>query len=376
MGIGNDFIGDVERMVVNDVIESRNLFRYSSDLGRPYTYTFETQIAEMYGVSGALAFPSATMALKSYLKTLNLGDDAEVIVSPFSWVSDYSALLFEGVTMRFCRLDDQLQVTYQSIERLINENTEVVMIPHLMGRGQQCIDQVADLCRKEDVVLIEDIAQSFGVKVKGKYAGTYGDFAFCSLNHHKLLSTGDGGFGIYQDREQYEEACQIHDQGCLIGSDGNRSVNESVYRKGWSQRTNNLTGGVALAQLARFPLVKHLIVEKQREFLELLPDNVDFVIDVNSGDIPFTALLQRRPEAEYPSLLESGWHFIENIPYYDSIDSQEQDEQNVRHCREVLKSTYAVGTGFIDKYYAIADGTELDEEFDESAFKNLQEITT
>ena len=187
MGIGNNLIGDVERLLVDETIRSKSLFRFTKDDYLSYTFMFEKQVKEMFNSAGVLLLPSATTALIVFLKTLDRDEKNEAIIPPFSWVADYSALLFEQFSIRFCEVNSNLQITKKSIEKMITNKTKVVIIPHLMGRGQQEIEEISNLCRANDIILIEAIAQSFGVKVKGQYVGSFGDFSFCSLNHHKIL---------------------------------------------------------------------------------------------------------------------------------------------------------------------------------------------
>lgn len=372
MSIGNAFIGDVEQLLVNDVISSKNLFRFSKETYKSYSYIFEEQVKEMFNACGVIILPSATLALVTFLKTLNLNSEDEVILPPLSWVADYSALLFEDVNMRFCQIDESLQVDVSSIKALANKNTKVILIPHLMGRGQQNIDEIAKFCKENNVVLIEDIAQAFGVKVKGKYAGSYGDFAFTSFNHHKLLSTGDGGAAIVFDDEVYKAMCQIHDQGCLIDDKGKRKPVFKEYAKGYSLRVNNLTSAIALAQLSRFSLIKHSINEKYRSFIERLPDEyIQKLISCNDGDISYTALFKAPFKKDYPSMLDSGWHFIENIPYFDRLSLPDMDKKHIKYSKSALKNTFAIGTGFIDKYYAIVDGITIFEEITDNKIKQI-----
>ncbi|MGY4884350.1 MAG: aminotransferase class V-fold PLP-dependent enzyme [Nanobdellota archaeon] len=376
MGIGNDLIGNTEELLVSDVIRSRNVFRFSKEDYLPYTFIFEKQVKEMLNVSGVIMFPSATTALMAFLKTIKFKEKDEVIISPMSWVADYSALLFENIKMRFCEIDNNLQIIPESIKKLINKNTKMVIIPHIMGRGQQDIDKIAGLCKENNIILVEDIAQAFGVKIKGKYAGSFGDFSFSSFNHHKLISTGDGGIAIVNNEEKYKEICQIHDQGCFIDEIGKRSIVPEQYNKGLSLRVNNLTGALALAQLSRFALLKSLILEKYNSLVDLLtPDERKKIIPANKGDIPYTLLLKSKKNSSYPSLLQSGWHFIENIPYYKKIKTDKKDKDNIKNSKKVIESTYAIGAGFIDKYYAIREGTEIDKEIDiKNIRKTIKEI--
>ena len=372
MALGNEFIGSVEQLLITDVLKSKNLFRFSKEDYLSYSFMFEKQVKEMFNSSGVILFPSATVALFTFLKTLNLDKKSEVIIPPFSWVADYSALLSENIKIRLCQIDENMQITTDSVRELINENTKIVLIPHLMGRGQQQVDEISKLCNEREIVLIEDIAQSFGVKIKNRYAGTFGDFSFSSLNHHKILSTGDGGFGIINSNEKYREMCQIHDQGCLIDNIGKRKVVYENYNKGSSLRINNLTGSIALAQLARFSFIKLCIIDKYKKVINILnKKKKQTLININKGDIPYTALLKSAPNRDYPSLLESGWHYIENIPFFKKMDLSNIDKQNIKKSKTVIASTYAIGTGFIDKYYAIKEGIKINEEINEEIIEKI-----
>jgi dTDP-4-amino-4,6-dideoxygalactose transaminase len=376
MGIGNDLIGDVEDLLVRDVIKSKNVFRFSKEDYLPYAFMFEKQVKEMLNVAGVILFPSATTALMAFLKTIKLDKKDEVIISPLSWVADYSALLFEDSKMRFCEIDKNMQIITDSVKKLINKNTKMIIVPHIMGRGQQEIGNIARLCKEKNIILVEDIAQAFGVKIDGKYAGSFGDFAFSSFNHHKLISTGDGGIAIVNSEKKYKEICQIHDQGCFIDECGKRKIIEEEYSKGLSLRVNNLTGALALAQLSRFALLKSLILNKYNSISNLLTsEEKENIVKMNEGDIPYTLLLKSGKNKSYPSLLKCGWHFIENIPYYNKIKTDKKDKDNINRSKKVIESTYAIGTGFIDKYYGIRDGVEINKEIEEKIIKKtIKEI--
>lgn len=369
MGIGNDFIGDIEELISLEVLKSKKLFRFSKEDYYSYSFLFEKKIKEMFDASGVLLLPSATISLLTFLNTIDLEENDEVIVPPFSWVADYSVFQFKNLKLRICKINKDLQVEPNSIKELINDKTKIVLIPHMMGRGQQEIDTIAKICHKNNIFLIEDIAQSFGVKIKGKYAGMFGDFSFSSMNHHKIISTGDGGFGIFNNMKNYEKACQFHDQGCFISQEGKRKVNEEIYTKGLSLRVNNLTAGIARSQLARLPLIKKLVLEKYHQVVDSLEINKENLIQKNDGDIPYTMLLKKPPKKDYPSLLKSGWHYLENIPYFNEIELGDIDKLNLSKSKKHLDSTYSYGTGFLDKYFAIKDGVKIKEEIDKELLK-------
>jgi dTDP-4-amino-4,6-dideoxygalactose transaminase len=79
------------------------------------------------------------------------------------------------------------------IEEKISSKTKAIMIVHLYGKSCD-MDPIVNLCKKHNLVLIEDCAQSHGAKYKGKNTGTFGEFgAFSFYATKNLGALGDGG---------------------------------------------------------------------------------------------------------------------------------------------------------------------------------------
>lgn len=370
MGIGNEIINDVEKVVTEEVIDSKNLFRFTGTNRNSYTNSFESNIKEMFNSHASLLLPSATLALYVFIKSREYKKSSEIITAPFSWVADYSAIKLNSCNIRFYALNDDLQFDIDSIKKLVNKNTVAIIVPHLMGRGQQNIGLLAEFCKDKKIDLIEDIAQSFGVKIEGRYAGTFGDFSFSSFNHHKILSSGDGGVAIINNDNYVKGVMSFHDQGCLI-KNGKRFIDTNNNYPGLSLRVNELTASVLLSQLSKFSLIKQLIIEKHEKILNYAKDIVSEVIKINEGDIPYTFLFKEKRIKNYPNLVESGWHFIENISYYSKLDLEKDDINNIKKSKESLNRVYALGTGFIDKYYSIEDGVSFNEDFNKNKLEKI-----
>ena len=128
------------------------------------------------------------MGLALVLELLDLEPGREVLIPAFGWLSNWSCIRRAGLVPRFLPLDDDLQIRADAVAERLTPRTGAVIVTHLMGRGHQEIAAIAALCAERGVPLLEDIAQSFGVAIGGQRAGTYGLAAWCSLNHHKLVS--------------------------------------------------------------------------------------------------------------------------------------------------------------------------------------------
>lgn len=353
MGIGGELVGDLEQLLVSRTLRRRTLFRFHP---ASQSWRAEKEIEETYPGAQCLLLPSATLGLAMLLDVLAIERGREVLIPPFGWVSNWSCIRRAGLVPRFLPLDDQLQIRATAVEERLSDQTGAVIVPHLLGRGQQEIRAIASLCAARGVPLLEDIAQSFGVSVTGQRAGTFGVGSWCSLNHHKILSTGDGGFVLVRDPALFERLSARHDQGNTI-RDGKRRP-ASTIEPGLSLRVSELVSSVLRAQLARYHLVRtrihalHEVVAnacQTRLGLELIPPH--------PGDIPFTVFFRRPGAGEYPTLATAGWHVAANVPWLseDFARAARADAELVE-TMERLNTVCAVGAGFIDRYHGIELG--------------------
>jgi dTDP-4-amino-4,6-dideoxygalactose transaminase len=357
MGIGNDLVGDVERLMADRVLRRRALHRMIGPASQ--CWRAEAEIEAMHPGTRCLLLPSATVGLALVLELLDLEPGREVLIPAFGWLSNWSCIRRAGLVPRFLPLDDDLQIRADAVAERLTTRTGAVIITHLMGRGHQEIAAIAALCAARGVPLLEDIAQSFGVAVKGRRAGTHGLAAWCSLNHHKLVSTGDGGFVLSSDAAFFARISARHDHGCLI-REGKRRPAPTV-EPGLSLRVNELTAAVLRAQLARFALIRARVCSLHAALSSALRARFNFrLIEPYAGDLPFTVLFERPAGMAYPSLAESGWHMAANVPWLATAHAAAAaGDPAIARTRETLGRVAVVGAGFVDPYFAISEGVGI-----------------
>lgn len=353
MGIGNLLIGDVEELLTRRVLRSGALHRMIGE--RSQCWQAEIEIERMYPGTRCLLLPSATVGFALVLEVLDFEPGSEVLISPFGWLSNWSCITRAGLVPRFLPLDDNLQLRTEDVAARLTERTKAIVVAHLMGRGQQKVDEIAQLCAERKIVLLEDIAQSFGVSVKGRRAGTYGVAAWCSFNHHKLLSTGDGGCIISTDPTLFARITARHDHGLVIRG-GKRRVGESI-EPGLSLRSSEIIGALLRAQLARFNFMRTRILRLYEAMSEACARLQTRMIEPHEGDLPFTVLFERPSRINYPSLMESGWHVASKVPWLETkLSEAAASDPELARTEAVLGAISAVGSGFVDPYYAIQTG--------------------
>lgn len=354
MGIGNEYIGAVESLLLDRVIGSRTLFRMSG----PWSMTWqaEKEVEALLRIKHVLLVPSATVGLALILDAVSLRPGMNVVCATFGWLSNWSILARAGLHPKFVSTDENLQIPIQVIQEAIDENTIAVIATHMMGRGQRGIEEIAQLCERENLYLLEDISQSFGVSVSGQRAGTFGLASFGSFNHHKLLSCGDGGFIGTNDSNLFDRICALHDQGCILRS-GSRSLGDRIDQ-GLSLRMTDLTGAVLRGQLTRFNSIRTRILVLHEAIKSEIEGNLGWnCLTKCDGDIPFTVVFEKPKSLRYPSLFESGWHVAENVPWLTNLD--ERTKAVFRETNLILSKKAIVGSGLVDLYLGASMGVEM-----------------
>ncbi|MGE0451144.1 MAG: aminotransferase class V-fold PLP-dependent enzyme [Vicinamibacterales bacterium] len=357
MGIGGELIGDLEELLATRTLRRKALFRMIGE--DSHCHRAEAEIERMYPGMHCLLLPSATIGLALTLEVIEAPPGSEVLITPYGWVANWSCIRRAGLVPRFLPLDDRLQLRADDVARRLTDRTAAVIVTHLLGRGQQEVADIARVCHQRGVPLLEDIAQSFGVSVGGRRAGTFGTAAWCSLNHHKILSTGDGGFALVRDARLFERLCARHDQGNAM-EHGKRRRPDTV-EPGLSLRTSELTAAVLRAQLSRYHFVRARILAlnaavagafERRPGISVLPPT--------DGDIPFTVLFRRPVTMGYPALAASGWHVAANVGWLaDGWREAAGSDADLVRTLDTLATTSAVGSGFVDKYHGIAAGLSV-----------------
>jgi len=358
MGIGNELIGNLEQLLVSSVLRKKSLFRMVGTGSQ--CSKAEIEIEQMFPDMHCLLLPSATIGTAMVLELLCLKPGQEVLISPFGWVANWSCIQRAGLVPRFLPLDKDLQLEPDAVKARINELTGAVIVTHLQGRGQQKVAEISALCKAAGIPLLEDIAQSYGVSIHQKRAGTFGDAAWCSFNHNKILSAGDGGFLLVKEGDFFSKVCALHDQGnILIG--GKRRRLENNVEPGVSLRINEITGATIRAQIARFNFIRARInrlncllelVIKEKFNLRILPTCL--------GDIPFTVLFEKPTISNYPSMADTGWHVALEVPWlWDFCQTAIRMDSEINETIHRLDAVSAIGAGFIDPYYGIRLGLEI-----------------
>lgn len=323
-GPGSYFFGDEERAEVMDVLSSGHLSRYGdvTDPGfKRKVYTFEQEFAAYCGVKYAVATNSGTASILVSLLALGVGPGDEVLVPGYTYVASISAIVYAQATPVLVEIDESLTIDPVDIEKKITKNTKAIMVVHMLGNPSKMREIVA-IAEKHNLVIIEDGCQAAGATYDGKKVGSIGSMGAFSLNRYKNMAAGDGGVIVTNDKNLYERAFAIHDQGHTPNRIGKDATGSLV---GLNYKMNELTGAVALAQARKLDMMLNILRKKKSELkskLAAIP-NIQFR-DINDLDgecaTILTLILETKEKAEAvaafldgKTLAYSGWHVYGNM---------------------------------------------------------------
>ena len=181
-----------------------NIMAHSDTLTQgKYLQAFEKKYQSYIGVDYAFAMSSATAALEIAAQLCLFSGKDEVIIPSHTYTATAYPFVKKGAKVVWADIDSQERVaTVETIRRCITKNTKAIVIVHLYGFAAD-MPAIRKLSDENNLILIEDCAQSLGTEVNGRKSGSYGDFAIFSHHSQKNISTlGEGGVLIASHKDQ------------------------------------------------------------------------------------------------------------------------------------------------------------------------------
>src|SRR3989338_11296464 len=185
----------VEEVLATDFSNSKN----NGILGR-----FEKAFAEKFGVKYAIAHVNGTATLHSALYAAGVRAGDEVITTPLTMSAPALAILQADAVPVFADVvEDTLQIDPASIEQRITSHTKAIMPIALYGLSPD-MDPIMDIAKKHGLMVVEDNAETFLSKYKGRMIGTIGHLSSFSLQATKHITSGEGGVVCTDDPDMAE----------------------------------------------------------------------------------------------------------------------------------------------------------------------------
>jgi dTDP-4-amino-4,6-dideoxygalactose transaminase len=175
----------------------------------------ERTIAAFAGVDEAVALGSGTDALVLGMRALGIGPGDEVITVPNSFIATVASVVLAGARPVLVDVGEDMNIDPALIERAITARTRAIMPVHLTGRTAN-MSTVCEIADRRGLLVIEDAAQAFGARYRGRMAGTWGRIGCCSAHPLKNLNAaGDAGFLLTNDGEVAERVRRLRSHGLI-----------------------------------------------------------------------------------------------------------------------------------------------------------------
>jgi len=215
---------------------------------------FEQDYARLLGAKRCLATASGTTALMVGLHVLDVDAGDEVIVSPYTFIASYNAILSCKALPVFADTDPAtLTVDPASIASRITDRTRALMPVHIFGMPCD-MDPINAVARQHNLAVIEDACQAWLAEYHGRKCGILGDLGCFSFQESKHLPSGEGGAITSLSEELIDRCDAFHNCGRASGT---------FQGSGYFTRGNNYRITQAQAVLLRLQLDK-LVQETER----------------------------------------------------------------------------------------------------------------
>ena len=267
-----------EKKYLNECIETT----YVSSVGK-FVDLFEQKIADYTGSKYAVAAVNGTAALHIALLLSDVGPEDEVITQPLTFIATANAITYIGAEPVFVDVDKEtMGLSPEKLSDFIDTGTyrgkdgytynaktkkriNACIPMHTFGHPCR-IDEIKEICNRQNIILIEDAAESLGSLYREQHTGTFGKLGVLSFNGNKTITTGGGGMILTDDEKLAKKAKHLTTQ-AKVPHKWNY-VHDMI---GYNYRLTNLAAALGVAQLEQLPGFienKRGIAKRYREFFE------------------------------------------------------------------------------------------------------------
>lgn len=249
-------ITDLERQYVLDALGNE----FSTSKNNIYNSKMENAFSSKFNVKYSIGHVNGTQTMHSALAALGVREGDEVIVPPLTMSSTSLAVLQNGSIPIFADVNiDTFTIDPESIKSCITSKTKAIITVSLFGLAPD-YDSILDICKQNSIYLVEDNAQCFLGKYKGKLVGEFGHFSSYSFQASKHITCGEGGMLSTNDLELANNARRFSSLGYAgIGASKGKITKDDIQNPnydrhvsiGFNYRMSELTAAATLGQIER-----------------------------------------------------------------------------------------------------------------------------
>lgn len=223
----------------------------------PRVARFEREFAAYKGVDArhVAAVNSCTAAMHVSMVAAKLEPGAEVITTPLTFCATVNSIIHAGLNPVLADVDPSTSnIDPAAIEAAITPKTRAIIPVHFAGRPCE-MNQIMQIAKRHDLVVIEDCAHAIETEYHGQRAGTFGDFGCFSFYVTKNVVTGEGGMILARDAEKTARARMLALHG--MSQDAWHRFSDKGYRHyqvvecGFKYNMMDIQASLGIHQLAR-----------------------------------------------------------------------------------------------------------------------------
>jgi len=268
-------VGKEEIAVVTSILKNGALTSAANQGGK-HVQNFEKSVTSFVKSKYAIAVNSGTAALQAALYALDIKNGDEVLVPSFTFVATANAVVSTGAKPVFVDvLKENYTMDPDDLEKKITKKTRAIIPVHLYGNMAD-VDRLDEISKKYNLPIIEDSAQSLGSKYKGKHSGTFFEMGCYSMYPAKVMTAGEGGFIVTNNKKLRDKLLMIRNHGMVHGYD--------TKMFGLNFRLPEISAAIATVQMKKLP-----------NFLKIRKQNAELLSKLLS-DLKVTLPHQRKNE--------------------------------------------------------------------------------
>lgn len=207
---------NIDREDINTLVDFLNQDPIPKLTNGPKVVEFENAWGQWLGTKYNLMLNSGASANELTMLALNyIHGEGEIIVPPLTWISDVSSVLFAGFKPVFVDINlRNLSFDIDKLKAAITPQTKAIFLTHVLGINA-LTDELIELCKEKNILLIEDVCESHGTTFKGQKVGSIGfasNFSFYFAHH---MSTIEGGMICTNDEHFYQVCRALRSHGMM-----------------------------------------------------------------------------------------------------------------------------------------------------------------
>ncbi len=296
-------IGKEEINELTKVIESGSMFKVNDGLQE--SMHVEEELSRLFDVKHPIFMTSGHAALASALIAMGIGPGDEVIVPAYTYISTAMVVVAAGAMPVIADVDETLTLSPASVEEKITSRTKAIIPVHIQGFPCN-MDALMEIAKKHNLFVLEDSCQADGGSYKGKRLGTIGDAGALSFNYFKLVSSGEGGALLTNNKTLFERALIYHDSSAVAFFGDQLKDVETLPFCGHEFRSNELCAAVMRIQLSRMDGILADLRKNKKYIMDSLANVCKFAPSNDiEGDCGTTLAFQFDSEADARKFAEA-----------------------------------------------------------------------